>query len=347
MESITLPRIFFQNKNLAKEFNQKRYLNTVGKWVKYLPDDPRISIEVLADASYSSWSSAIKTNDNIFEPSLYLSPRDRQAISEDLEKEPTHEIPRGIVSANNGSLNNYYHWSIQTIPSIALTKKYLKEGFKLILRNGLNRYQKEWLSLLNIDISSDKIFRIKRREIVHAKELIVPLTLYKPYDYQPSKKALTQLREQILKSTNTSQRPKENPKKIYISRLDSKKARGLQNEKHLESQLKELGFLIVRSTEWSVSDQIHFFQNAELIVAPHGAGLSNIVFANPECRIIEINQSNYFNPCFSALHSCMEFRGIYDHYIAPPKTNNKKDTNSKHNQKTRVNNAKLIDLIMT
>ena len=43
----------------------------------------------------------------------------------------------------------------------------------------------------------------------------------------------------------------------------------------------------------------------------------------------------------------MEFRGIYDHYIAPPKTNNKKDTNSKHNQKTRVNNAKLIDLIMT
>ena len=110
------------------------------------------------------------------------------------------------------------------MPSIALTKKYLKEGFKLILRNGLNRYQKEWLSLLNIDISSDKIFRIKRREIVHAKELIVPLTLYKPYDYQPSKKALTQLREQILKSTkNTSQRPKENPKKIYISRLDSKK----------------------------------------------------------------------------------------------------------------------------
>ena len=105
--------------------------------------------------------------------------------------------------------------------------------------------------------------------------------------------------------------------------------------------------LTVRSTEWSVSDQIHFFQNAELIVAPHGAGLSNIVFANPECRIIEINQSNYFNPCFSALHSCMEFRGIYDHYIAPPKTNNKKDTNSKHNQKTRVNNAKLIDLIMT
>ena len=165
MESIILPRIFFQNKNLAKEFNQKRYLNTVGKWVKYSPDDPRISIEVLADASYSSWSSAIKTNDNIFEPSLYLSPRDRQAISEDLEKEPTHEIPRGIVSANNGSLNNYYHWSIQTMPSIALTRRYFKEGFKLILRKGLNRYQKEWLSLLDIDINSNQIFRIKRREI--------------------------------------------------------------------------------------------------------------------------------------------------------------------------------------
>ena len=37
----------------------------------------------------------------------------------------------------------------------------------------------------------------QKREIVHAKELIVPLTLYKPYDYQPSKKALTQLREQF------------------------------------------------------------------------------------------------------------------------------------------------------
>ena len=175
LESITLPRIFFQSKNLAKEFNQKRYLNTVGKWVKYLPDDPRISIEVLADALFVMVLGNQNQRQYLRTFALPEPRIDKQ--SRRLGKRAYTRIPRGIVSANNGSLNNYYHWSIQTMPSIALTRRYFKEGFKLILRKGLNRYQKEWLSLLDIDINSNQIFRIKRREIVHAKELIVPLTL--------------------------------------------------------------------------------------------------------------------------------------------------------------------------
>ena len=176
MESITLPRILFQNKNLAKEFNQKRYLNTVRKWARYSPDDPRISIEVLADASYSSWSSAIKTNDNIFEPSLYLSPRDRQAISEDLGKE-SHEILRESSQQNNGSVNNFTteHSNHATI---ALTKKYLKEGFKLI-SNGQTDIARMAISFKHRHGFRQNIQNQKKRDCLR-KRINCLLTLYKP-----------------------------------------------------------------------------------------------------------------------------------------------------------------------
>ena len=36
------------------------------------------------------------------------------------------------------------------------------------------------------------------------------------------------------------------------------------------------------------SEQIHLFKNAKIIIGPHGAAFTNIIFSNPGLKIIEL-----------------------------------------------------------
>ncbi len=75
--------------------------------------------------------------------------------------------------------------------------------------------------------------------------------------------------------------------RIYISRKKALR-RKIENESELEHHLAALGFAIICLEDFSVADQVNLFQNAKLVVAPHGAGLSHIVSARPGLKIFEI-----------------------------------------------------------
>ena len=76
--------------------------------------------------------------------------------------------------------------------------------------------------------------------------------------------------------------------RIYITR-QNEQARRVSNEKELITYLKILNFVIIDPGTLSYNEQIRFFRSAEIIIAPHGAALSNIVWCNPNTKIIELN----------------------------------------------------------
>ncbi len=51
----------------------------------------------------------------------------------------------------------------------------------------------------------------------------------------------------------------------------------------------------------SVKEQVKLFAEAELVVAAHGAALTNLVFCSPGTRIVELFPPDYVNVCFWAL----------------------------------------------
>jgi len=51
----------------------------------------------------------------------------------------------------------------------------------------------------------------------------------------------------------------------------------------------------------SVKDQAAAFAHAELIVAPHGGALTNLIFCRPGTKVVELLSSNYPNPCYRNL----------------------------------------------
>jgi capsular polysaccharide biosynthesis protein len=128
---------------------------------------------------------------------------------------------------------------------------------------------------------------------------------------------LIQLRARLLAAVQESQPkpPKRQPsRRLYVSRRGHP-MRVMVNEIALEAALIRRGFQIVRPERLSVAEQIRLFAGAEVIVGPTGAGLTNAVFADPGCQIVEIQPENFTSfwvPAFSRLMG-LDWSG----YIAP------------------------------
>ncbi len=76
-------------------------------------------------------------------------------------------------------------------------------------------------------------------------------------------------------------------KKIYLSRTDATRRRML-NEPDLIRQLQTLGVEPVLMSQLSGQDQLGAVFNADLVIAPHGGALLNLIAARKGTRVIEL-----------------------------------------------------------
>jgi capsular polysaccharide biosynthesis protein len=76
-------------------------------------------------------------------------------------------------------------------------------------------------------------------------------------------------------------------KRIYISREKANRRRIL-NEEELNPILKKFGFQRIFAEDLSLFEVAGIMRDATHIVAPHGAGLSNVVFCNPGTKVMEV-----------------------------------------------------------
>lgn len=91
--------------------------------------------------------------------------------------------------------------------------------------------------------------------------------------------------------------------KLYISRAKSR--RSLPDEREIERVLVSNGFRIVYFEEMSFVDQLKAIRSADIVVSPHGAGLSNLIVAKPRTKVIEIMTHGWANSCYGHLASSL------------------------------------------
>jgi capsular polysaccharide biosynthesis protein len=104
-------------------------------------------------------------------------------------------------------------------------------------------------------------------------------------------------------------RPSGERKRIYISRAKASK-RKLLNEAELTAILSRYGFRSVELESMKVADQIRLFASADIVVGPHGAGLTNLMFCRPGTKVIELFSPNHMHTCYPVISNHM---GL-DHY---------------------------------
>jgi len=88
--------------------------------------------------------------------------------------------------------------------------------------------------------------------------------------------------------------------RIFVSRQDSS-TRVMLNEDELFGALSKHGFRRVQVAQLGVREQANLFAQAEVVVSAHGAGMTNILFCEPETKIFEIAAPRYIFGCFADL----------------------------------------------
>lgn len=103
---------------------------------------------------------------------------------------------------------------------------------------------------------------------------------------------------------------RSNIKKIYVSRGDVK-WRNIVNERVLISILLKKGFEVVSMDGKTLEEQISIFSGAKVIVAGHGAALTNLLYCNKETKVIELFPCDYpdvTSYVFSSYSGCEYYR---------------------------------------
>jgi capsular polysaccharide biosynthesis protein len=102
-------------------------------------------------------------------------------------------------------------------------------------------------------------------------------------------------------------------RRLYISRRDAP-SRRVANEVQLLDCLEAYGFECVELSRLSYMQQLACFAEADIVIAPHGAGLTGFFAARPGTILMELFSRSYIHDYFSKL--CIMNGGRYLYMIS-------------------------------
>ena len=213
---------------------------------------------------------------------------------------PIRHIAGRVAVISSLSPNNYYHWMFDILPRFGLLQRSgLVPDYYLI--NDQTQFQKD--SLERLEIPLDKVLNPRTWTHVEADELIVPSLLGPPFQNTPQIQACRYLRSIFVPKCTA----RKAHRALYISRADAK-SRRVANEIEIQEELLANGFEVVCLTDVPLFQQIEMFAEARIVVGPHGAGLTNVVFSEPGSVLIEFVPEGWKIDCFEILARNVELK---------------------------------------
>ncbi len=202
------------------------------------------------------------------------------------------------VLASRGT-DCYYHWMFDVLPRLELLEGRPVDRY---LAPSRLPFQRDTLGAMGIAEKCIPTHEFGCREF---ETLFVPSL--PSHSGMPNFRVCNYLRRKLLHS------PGGRTRKLYISRGDVSK-RQVLDEPCLIEELKRAGFSICQLGGMSHAAQVELFSSASIVVAPHGAALSNLVFCNPGVPVVELVHPRYPHWCYWYICGSV---GLNYHYHVP------------------------------
>ena len=223
----------------------------------------------------------------------------------------SQELPIACSLINSWN-NNYFHWIVDTLTKLEGVRYYEnKTGLKvpLIIPTYPTKWQIESLRYLGYK-QEDLILWNSQKTLV--RKLIVPSFrkqyktegIYNGYDSPQACLWVAQkIKQYVWENCNSSN---DVHPYIYISRHKAV-GRQILNEAELNTCLQKYNFRRYTLEDLTLADQINLFSQAKFIIAPHGAGLTNMIFST-NAKVIEICGVTPPNLVFANLGKSLGFQ---------------------------------------
>ncbi|MFM9268116.1 tetratricopeptide repeat protein [Tychonema sp. BBK16] len=238
-------------------------------------------------------TTAVITSDNKLVGDISMGCAELVITSDKLP--PTEHINGNVafLSARWGGAA-YFHWMFDVMTRFDLLQRsgLIESIDKFVVNACDSAYQKETLNTL--EIPEHKILESRCNLHITADKVIVPSIFYDGAG-AVSKWKCDYLKQAFL---TTHQPLKINySERIYISRQKASYRR-IVNDEEVMSFLEKFGFRSVQLETMSVAEQAACLAAAKVVVAPHGGGLTNLVFCSPGTKVIEIFSPIYVPYCY-------------------------------------------------
>lgn len=225
-------------------------------------------------------------------------------------------VPGSVLSlTTRGTAGNYYHFLYDAIARYGVFEEALPgERIDAVVVPHGTRYQRELLELARIP---GTYIQPERGRTVQADRLLVPSNPNWALQAPPA--TVAWLRERLRPVD-----PPGSPQLLYLTRGSAPATRRYVEEEQLVPELERRGFVRLDPGSLSVQQQIDVFSAARAIVAPHGAGLTNVTFSPPEVKVLEMFPSTYVHRGLWAI--CQALGADYRYLVAetpadPPPSN--------------------------
>lgn len=213
-------------------------------------------------------------------------------------------VPQTVAVLTTGAHHNYYHWLTEALPRFEL---YAASGLQIDRYYAPRRYRFQRDALALLGIAADRVVPAERNAHV-AADRIVASRLHDGL----SRAKVDALHRRLTTAVGVA--PTTAPR-IFIRRLGHG-ARRIANEAAVLRALGSLGFVPCRLESLPLAAQIRLFAQAECVIGPHGAGLTNLLFCREGTKVVEIGTPYRIWPCFREI---AYHRGLdYHLHLATP-----------------------------
>lgn len=187
---------------------------------------------------------------------------------------------------------NYYHWLLSWCSRLSIVQHLAPE----LLENRDVRFlvdvrasQSPFIDHLHgLGVTEDRIVWSdpdEDQEVTQA--ILVTLPSQNAYHHE----IITGLAKRLVSAIDPRDR-RSSKRRIWISREElAAPKRRVTNFAAIEPVLRRFGIKAVVLESLSAQEQIALFSEAELVVGVHGAGLANLIFCPPDCRVLILEKS--------------------------------------------------------
>jgi capsular polysaccharide biosynthesis protein len=180
----------------------------------------------------------------------------------------------------------FAHWFYETLPKLRWYERYCRiidQRPPLLIPSRLTDWQLTALDLMGYPEGS---WTEQDSAPTRVGTLAIPPHPYRNrgsrFTGDPSN--IRWIRSRIL--SNVTESDRSLPTRIYVSRSDAGRRR-VHNEEELMQTLEDIGFEGFCLSHLPFEEQVRLFADADIVVGPHGAGLTNIIYGT-DVDVVEL-----------------------------------------------------------
>jgi hypothetical protein len=208
---------------------------------------------------------------------------------------------------------NYCHWILDWLPRLEIARASAPASDFVIGHDLTDTFQVDSLELAGA--RPDCFISTAANPVLRVERLLAPDTCFRVrHPAAGGNPALLMWWRSLVVDRVGAIEPRGD--RLYLSRTGT---RPVREDRNLRKLLERYGFQTLEPGDLPFREQISVFRGASAVVAPHGAALTNILFAPKECRVLELFASRGGGNVYEVLATVLgqDYTALRDRGRAP------------------------------